>query len=94
LHIAHLSGKRQQDRSFCAAKNIISIKPADKSGPLDFIQQAQVPVGQTLGLRVINRNKIDEKTHRLGIGPQMLLHPLADLIVSATRLFGTVIIAT
>jgi len=57
---------------------------------LDFIQQAQASVvffGQTLGLRVINRDKIDEKTHRLGIGPQMLLHPLADLIVSATRLF-------
>jgi hypothetical protein len=78
-------------------KNLLSVEPLDKSGPLDFIQQAQVSVvffGQTLGLRVINRDKIDEKTHRLGIGPQILLHPLADLIVSATRLFGTVIIAT
>ena len=45
-------------------KNLLSVEPLDKSGSLDFIQQAQVPVvffGQTLGLRVINRDKIDEK---------------------------------
>jgi len=55
LHIAHLSGKRQQDRSFCAAKEyLFSIESFDKSRPLDFIQQAQIPevfLRNALGLR-------------------------------------------
>jgi len=65
-------------------KNLFSVEPLDKSGSLDFIQQAQIPevlVRNALGLRMVQGYQIEHEADRFRVGPQVLFDARRDVII-------------
>ena len=68
-------------------KNLFSVEPLDKSGTLDFIEQAQIPevlVRNALGLRMVQGYQIEHEAERFRVGPQVPCHPAGNVIVQET----------
>jgi hypothetical protein len=66
-------------------KNLFSVEPLDKSGSLDFIEQAQIPevlVRNALRLRIVQGYQIEHEADRFRVGRRSLA---TRLVMSSYR---------